>query len=104
MSCPAAGSSPDLYAVLVVNTSTIRYRRLTRSSVFWEANDLIVKAWTEEGPFTWQGKHFYVPNVNVWPRPVQKPHPPVWLPGMGSLEDDPQLREKQVHLHDDFFA
>ena len=53
---------------------------------FWEANDLIVKAWTEEGPFTWQGKHFYVPNVNVWPRPVQKPHPPVWLPGMGSLE------------------
>ena len=23
--------------------------------------------------------------VNVWPRPVQKPHPPVWVPGSGSL-------------------
>ena len=53
---------------------------------FWEANELILKAWTDPGPFTWQGKHYYIPNVNVWPRPIQKPHPPVWLPGMGSLE------------------
>ena len=25
---------------------------------FWEAHDLIIKAWTEPGPFPWQGKHF----------------------------------------------
>jgi len=55
-------------------------------SRFWEANELIKKAWTHEGPFTWQGKHWYIPNVNVWPRVIQKPHPPIWLPGMGSLE------------------
>ena len=24
--------------------------------------------------------------MNVWPRPVQKPHPPVWIPGGGSIE------------------
>src|SRR6266851_1885571 len=24
--------------------------------------------------------------VNIWPRPVQKPHPPVWIPGGGSVE------------------
>jgi alkanesulfonate monooxygenase SsuD/methylene tetrahydromethanopterin reductase-like flavin-dependent oxidoreductase (luciferase family) len=24
--------------------------------------------------------------VNPWPRPVQKPHPPVWIPGGGSVE------------------
>ncbi len=53
---------------------------------FWEANDLIIKAWTQPGPFTWQGKHYYIPNVNVWPRPIQQPHPPCWLPGMGSME------------------
>ena len=53
---------------------------------FWEAHDLIIKAWTEPGPFEWQGKHFHLPYVNPWPRPLQQPHPPVWLPGSGSLE------------------
>ena len=24
--------------------------------------------------------------MNVWPRPLQKPHPPVWIPGGGSVE------------------
>jgi len=24
--------------------------------------------------------------VNIWPRPVQQPHPPVWIPGGGSIE------------------
>jgi len=53
---------------------------------FWEAHDLIIRAWTEPGPFAWEGKHFHLPYVNPWPLPLQKPHPPVWLPGSGSLE------------------
>ena len=53
---------------------------------FEEAHDLIIKAWTDDGPFTWQGEHFYVPNVNPIPRPIQSPHPPIWIPGQGSLE------------------
>jgi alkanesulfonate monooxygenase SsuD/methylene tetrahydromethanopterin reductase-like flavin-dependent oxidoreductase (luciferase family) len=53
---------------------------------FWEANDLIVKAWTEDGPFSWEGDFYNLPYVNPWPRPIQKPHPPIWLPGTGSLE------------------
>ncbi|MEX2482062.1 MAG: LLM class flavin-dependent oxidoreductase [Gammaproteobacteria bacterium] len=53
---------------------------------FAEAHDLIIKAWTEDGPFTWQGDHFYIPNVNIIPRPIQSPHPPIWIPGQGSLE------------------
>ncbi len=53
---------------------------------FWEAHDLIVKAWTEPGPFEWAGKHFHVPYVNPWPRPLQEPHPPIWLPGVASVE------------------
>ena len=24
--------------------------------------------------------------MNPWPRPLQKPHPPIWLPGSASLE------------------
>jgi len=53
---------------------------------FNEAHDLIIKAWTDDGPFTWQGDHFYIPNVNPIPRPMQDPHPPIWIPGQGSLE------------------
>ena len=53
---------------------------------FWEAHDLILKAWTDDGPFAWKGKHFDVPYVNPWPRPYQQPHPPIWLPGTGSVE------------------
>jgi alkanesulfonate monooxygenase SsuD/methylene tetrahydromethanopterin reductase-like flavin-dependent oxidoreductase (luciferase family) len=53
---------------------------------FWEAHDLIVKAWTEPGPFEWLGTHFDIPYVNPWPTPYQKPHPPIWIPGQGSSE------------------
>jgi alkanesulfonate monooxygenase SsuD/methylene tetrahydromethanopterin reductase-like flavin-dependent oxidoreductase (luciferase family) len=45
-----------------------------------------VRAWTEDGPFYWDGKHYTFPYVNPWPRPYQRPHPPIWLPGQGSAE------------------
>ena len=53
---------------------------------FYEAHDLILRAWTEPGPFTFEGKHFRVRYANIWPRPLQRPHPPVWLPSQGSPE------------------
>lgn len=53
---------------------------------FYEAHDLIVRAWTERGPFPFVGKHYRYRYVNPWPRPLQQPHPPIWLPGTGSLE------------------
>jgi alkanesulfonate monooxygenase SsuD/methylene tetrahydromethanopterin reductase-like flavin-dependent oxidoreductase (luciferase family) len=46
---------------------------------FWEAIDLIGKTLTHhEGPFSWEGKHFTHRHVNIWPRPWQEPHPPMW--------------------------
>ena len=46
---------------------------------FWEAIDLILKTLTHrEGPFSWEGKHFTHRHVNIWPRPWQQPHPPLW--------------------------
>jgi alkanesulfonate monooxygenase SsuD/methylene tetrahydromethanopterin reductase-like flavin-dependent oxidoreductase (luciferase family) len=53
---------------------------------FREAHDLIVRAWTEPGPFTFHGKHYHVEYVNPWPRPFQQPHPPIWIPSQGSRE------------------
>jgi alkanesulfonate monooxygenase SsuD/methylene tetrahydromethanopterin reductase-like flavin-dependent oxidoreductase (luciferase family) len=53
---------------------------------FHEAHDLIVKAWSEPGPFAFDGEHFNIRYVNLWPRPYQTPHPPIWIPSMGSSE------------------
>lgn len=53
---------------------------------FYEAHDLIRRAWTEDGPFSFEGKHYRVRYANIWPRPLQQPHPPIWLPSQGSTE------------------
>jgi alkanesulfonate monooxygenase SsuD/methylene tetrahydromethanopterin reductase-like flavin-dependent oxidoreductase (luciferase family) len=49
-----------------------------------EAHDLIMKAWTADDIFVWNGKYYQLPMVNVWPRPLQQPHPPIWVPGNAS--------------------
>ena len=51
-----------------------------------EAHDLVVRAWTETGPFAFEGKHYHFEYVNLWPRPYQEPHPPIWCPSLGSTE------------------
>ena len=53
---------------------------------FYEAHDLIMKAWTQPGPFAYNGRFNKLRYVNPWPQPLQKPHPPVWLAGGGSVE------------------
>jgi alkanesulfonate monooxygenase SsuD/methylene tetrahydromethanopterin reductase-like flavin-dependent oxidoreductase (luciferase family) len=53
---------------------------------FDEAHDLIIAAWTKPGPFRWEGKHFHYRFVNPWVLPLQKPHPPIWIPGLISPE------------------
>jgi alkanesulfonate monooxygenase SsuD/methylene tetrahydromethanopterin reductase-like flavin-dependent oxidoreductase (luciferase family) len=46
----------------------------------WEALDLIIKAWTAtEGPVSHEGRFFHHRNINIWPRPYQHPHPPIWV-------------------------
>ncbi len=51
-----------------------------------EAHDLVKRAWTETGPFAWEGHFYNFEYVNVWPRPFQQPHPPIWCPSIGSTE------------------
>jgi len=58
---------------------------LTREK-YAEAHDLIIKAWTEPDSFAWNGRYTKLGHVNLWPRPVQKPHPPIHIPGGGSVE------------------
>ena len=53
---------------------------------FEEAHDLIVKTWTQHGPFRWEGTHYQQRVVNPWALPLQKPYPRVWIPGVVSKE------------------
>jgi len=70
------GSGPEYYSYNV-NPTEARGR-------FYEAVDLVLAAWTRPGPFSFDGEYYRLPYVNPWPRPVQSPYPPVWVPGLGS--------------------
>ena len=63
---------------------------------FQEAHDFIVKAWTESGPFRWEGKHYQYRYVNPWARPYQKPHPPIMLPGVVSRDSVMWAARKRI--------
>jgi alkanesulfonate monooxygenase SsuD/methylene tetrahydromethanopterin reductase-like flavin-dependent oxidoreductase (luciferase family) len=62
---------------------------------FREAHELIIKAWSEPGPFAWEGEHYQFRYVNVWPKPMQQPHPPIWVPGSGSSETIEWVAQKR---------
>src|SRR5438034_316819 len=52
---------------------------------FEEAFDIITKAWTEE-IFSYDGVFWSYKDVALWPRPLQRPRPPIWMPIVGSKE------------------
>jgi alkanesulfonate monooxygenase SsuD/methylene tetrahydromethanopterin reductase-like flavin-dependent oxidoreductase (luciferase family) len=61
------------------NPSMLRQRYL-------EAHDLVMRAWQDPDTFAFNGRFNQQRYVNIWPRPIQRPHPPVWIPGGGSVE------------------
>ncbi len=58
---------------------------LTREK-YAEAHDLIMKAWAADEPFPFNGRYTKLRYVNCWPKPVQRPRPPIFIPGGGSVE------------------
>lgn len=52
---------------------------------FEEAYEIVTRAWTED-VFTYTGKYWSYKDVALWPRPIQKPHPPIMIPIVGSQE------------------
>jgi alkanesulfonate monooxygenase SsuD/methylene tetrahydromethanopterin reductase-like flavin-dependent oxidoreductase (luciferase family) len=73
------GTPMDTCFAFGQNPSMLRERYL-------EAHDLVMRAWTEPDTFAFNGRFNQQRYVNIWPRPVQKPHPPIWIPGGGSVE------------------
>ena len=73
------GTPMDTCYVYGGNPSTLRQR-------YHEAHDLIMQSWAADKPFAFNGRFNQQRYVNVWPRPIQKPHPPIWIPGGGSVD------------------
>ena len=62
-----------------LNPTTARAR-------FRENLGVILKTWTEDGPVRHDGEFYNYRFLNVWPRPMQKPHPKIYIVGSGSQE------------------
>ncbi len=73
------GTPMDTTYAYGTNPSQLRQR-------YHEAHDLVVRAWTEPDTFAFNGRFYQQRYVNIWPRPVQQPRPPIWIPGGGSVE------------------
>lgn len=95
------GGGPEYFS-FSINPTEARTR-------FAEAHEIIMRAWTEPGPFEHYGEHYKLRYVNPWPKPLQKPHPPVWVPGAGSLETMEFVAKRRYaymgipYFHIDFF-
>ena len=46
---------------------------------FAEALHLIRRCWTQPEPFGWAGQYYEYRTISIWPRPVQHPHPPIFM-------------------------
>ena len=73
------GSAMDTAYGYGANPATLREK-------YAEAEELILRAWESDEIFSFDGKYTQLRYVNLWPRPLQKPRPPIWVPGAGSIE------------------
>jgi alkanesulfonate monooxygenase SsuD/methylene tetrahydromethanopterin reductase-like flavin-dependent oxidoreductase (luciferase family) len=65
------GMHPLEYATFNADWSTAQLR-------LPEALDIVVRSWTG-GEFEWNGEHYRYSKINVYPKPLQKPHPPIYV-------------------------
>jgi natural product biosynthesis luciferase-like monooxygenase protein len=70
------GSVQDEYRQLAMPTENA-------AAIFEEASDLIARAWSR-ATLTHAGSRFQFPELSLLPRPVQQPHPPIWVGVTGS--------------------
>jgi len=53
-----------------------------RVDAFEEAVQIVRGLFTTDG-FTFEGRHFQLHDATLLPRPVQRPHPPIWIGASG---------------------
>lgn len=76
--CGVGRGAPREYKIFNVPMSESRGR-------FEEAFEVMRRAWTDDS-MSFAGEFYQYDDVSIWPRPVQQPHPPIWIPLTGSKE------------------
>jgi len=73
------GTPMDTCFAYGTNPSELRAR-------YYEAHDIVMQAWKRREVFDYNGRFNQQRYINITPRPLQAPHPPVWVPAGGSVE------------------
>jgi alkanesulfonate monooxygenase SsuD/methylene tetrahydromethanopterin reductase-like flavin-dependent oxidoreductase (luciferase family) len=83
------GSEPVEYRKFGASSDDITLR-------FNESTEIIRQAWSDE-PVNFHGRIFNYENVNVLPKPVQRPHPRIWV---GATRNEDTFREAGARGYD----
>jgi alkanesulfonate monooxygenase SsuD/methylene tetrahydromethanopterin reductase-like flavin-dependent oxidoreductase (luciferase family) len=73
--------------------------KATFVSYFTEGIDLMKAAWSDEPKVTFHGRFRDVDGLPVQPKPVQRPHPPLWIGGTA-----PKALARGVRIADAFLG
>jgi alkanesulfonate monooxygenase SsuD/methylene tetrahydromethanopterin reductase-like flavin-dependent oxidoreductase (luciferase family) len=60
--------------------------------IFEETYDAMLRAWTQP-TFSYEGRFVHVPETSLVVRPIQQPHPPIWVAGLS----EPSVRWAARH-------
>jgi len=71
---------------------------------YHEGTEIILKAWTANGPFSHQGKFWSLQDYSFFPKPLQQPHPPIYASGVITPESYTWAGSKGLHLSTAFFV
>src|SRR5256885_9567404 len=77
---------------------TTLFRSARRAARFAEGLRLMKRLWTDER-VTFEGEFFKLQNASMEPKPLQKPHPPLWFGG-----HHPDALRRAVELGDGFIG
>ena len=80
------------------STSATASRRRRRGRASARPSTSSCRRGRKPGPFTFNGRFNQLRYVNPWPQPLQKPHPPVWLAGGGSVDTWEMAAKQRLHL------
>jgi alkanesulfonate monooxygenase SsuD/methylene tetrahydromethanopterin reductase-like flavin-dependent oxidoreductase (luciferase family) len=73
--------------------------KATHIRYFTEGLELMKAAWSDEPRVTFHGQFRDVDDLPIQPKPVQRPHPPIWFGGLA-----PKALARAVRLGDSFLG
>lgn len=76
----------------------VYYDHDERYEVMDETVTLMKRAWAEPKTFDWEGKHNRVEGAEVFPKPVQRPHPPFYIGGISPAAIEVGAKHADVYL------